>query len=166
MPTRLSIPRPACFLEFPKGAIVQGIHQRVEEQARLYPAKPAVRTRGAAYSYAQVNGFANSIAAEVLSASGNELAQVAILMPNTADIIIAMLASLKAHKAYVPLDPNFPKERLQFMLEDAESAVLLTDDQHMGRAEELVGRRVRIINTSRIERHVDAPNPGVACDPL
>ncbi len=76
------------------------------------------------------------------------------------------MASLKAHKAYVPLDPNFPKERLRIMLEDAQPAVLLTDDRHMGLAEELAGEQVRIINTSSVKRHADAPDPRVPCDPL
>jgi len=85
------------------------------------------------------------------------LAQVAFLLPNTTETIVAMLASLKARKAYVPLDHNFPTERLRAMLEDAEPALLLTDDQHMRLAEELAGKQMRILNMSRIERHPDAP---------
>ena len=52
------------------------------------------------------------------------------------------------------------------MLEDAEPTALLTDDQHLELAQELAGRDVRIINLSRLQRHADAPNPRVPCDPL
>ena len=44
---------------------------------------------------------------------GKELGQVAILLPNAPEMVASMLASLKARKAYVPLDYNFPRERLQ-----------------------------------------------------
>jgi sugar O-acyltransferase (sialic acid O-acetyltransferase NeuD family) len=166
METKLSVRRPADFIEFRKESILQGIHQRIEDQVLLYPEKIALMTTDVAYTYSEMNGLANSLAAEILSASGKELAQAAILQPNTQELIITMMASLKAHKAYVPLDCNFPKERLRVMLEDAEPVVLLTDDQHFALAEELAGKQVRIINTSRIERHLDAPNPEAPCDPL
>lgn len=166
MPTRLSVTRPADFVEFRTESIRQGIHERFEEQVRRYPAHLALRTREVACTYARANGYANSLAAEILSATGTELAQAALLLPNTPDVIVSMLASLKAHKAYVPLDPSFPKERLRIMLEDAEPAVLLTDDRHMGLAEELAGNRVRILNTSWTPRDPEAPDPRVPCDPL
>ena len=166
MPTKLTVTRPPDFVEFRRESILQGIHERFEEMVRLHPENIALKTREAACTYAQANGFANSMAAEILSASGKDLARAAILLPNTAEMIMAILASLKAHKAYVPLDRNFPRERLRVMLEDAEPAVLLTDDQHMGLAKELAGPQLRLINTSCIERHADAPNPQVPCDPL
>jgi non-ribosomal peptide synthetase component F len=166
MPTKLTVTRPADFVEFARASIFQGIHERIEEQVRLYPRNIALKTRDTALTYAEANGFANSIAMEILSVSGKELAQAAILLPNSPQTVIAILASLKAHKTYVPLDPNFPKERLRVMVEDAEPVVLLTDDAHMRLAEELAGKRARIINTSAIKRDAAAPNPLVPCDPL
>jgi len=166
MPTKLTVGRPADFVAFERASICQGIHERIEEQVDLHPRNIALKTRDTALTYAEANGIANSVAMEILSASGKELAQAAILLPNSNETIIAILASLKAHKAYVPLDPNFPKERLRMMLEDAEPVVLLTDDPHMRLAEELAGKRVRIINTSVIKRDAAAPNPQVPCDPL
>jgi sugar O-acyltransferase (sialic acid O-acetyltransferase NeuD family) len=166
MPTQLTVTRPAAFIEFRKESIFQGIHQRFEEQARLRPENIALKTPAATFTYAETNGFANSIATAILSAAGPELAQAALLLSNTPEMIVAILASLKAHKAYVPLDPQFPKDRLRLMLEDAEPAVLLTDDQHMELAQELAGNRVRLINTSGMKRDADAPNLKVPCDPL
>ena len=136
MPARLQVRCPADFVEFKREAIFQGIHERIEDRARLYPGRVALKSHDIAHTYAEMNGLANSLAAEILSASGKELGQAAILQPNTPELIITMLASLKAHKAYVPLDCNFPKERLRAMLEDAEPVVLLTDDRHFALAEE------------------------------
>jgi amino acid adenylation domain-containing protein len=166
MPTKLTVKCPRDFVFFPKDAVFQGIHQRFENQVRLYPDNVALKTRHVSCTYSQTNGFANSLAAEILSASGSELGQAAILQPNAPEIIISILASLKAHKAYVPLDPNFPKDRLRIMLEDAEPVVLITDDQHMELAEELAGKQMRIVNTSWIERKADAPDLHVPCDLL
>ena len=167
MPTKLSVTPPADFVEFRKDAVLQGIHQRFEEQVRLYPRNIAIKTGQMAATYAETNSFANSIAVEILSVIGTDLSQAAILQPNTPEVIFSILGAMKAHKAYVPLDPNFPTERLQIMLEDATPAILLTDDQHMGLAEELVGtKQIPILNTSQIQFYTDAPNPQVPCDPL
>jgi sugar O-acyltransferase (sialic acid O-acetyltransferase NeuD family) len=166
MPTKLTVTRPPDFVEFRKDSINQGIHQRFEEQVRLHSSRVALKARDIALTYSETNGFANSLAEEILSVRGKELGQAAILLPNTTEMVISILASLKAHKAYVPLDHSFPRERLQDMLEHADAAVLLTDDQHLRLAEELCGTRVPIINTSRIDRHPDAPNPNVPCGPL
>ena len=166
MPTRVHVGRPADFVEFQRAAILQGAHERIEDQVRLFPEKVAMKTRDASFTYATMNGYANALAAALLSASGKQLAQAAVLLPNTPACMIAMLAALKAHKAYVPLDPSFPRERLQEMVDDAEPAVLVTDDEHMGLAEEIAGSRMPIINTSQIDYHADASNPGVPCDPL
>jgi len=45
MPTKLTVTRPPDFIEFQKASIFQGIHQRIEEQVRLYPAKIALKTK-------------------------------------------------------------------------------------------------------------------------
>jgi sugar O-acyltransferase (sialic acid O-acetyltransferase NeuD family) len=166
MPTKLTVTRPADFVEFQKQSILQSIHQRIEEQVQIYPAATALKSGNLTYTYTELNGHANSVAHEILTQCGKGLAQVALLLPNTPEMIIGMLGSLKAHKAYVPLDRNYPLERLRAMFEDAEPSVLLTDDSHHALAEELAGKHVPIINISRIERNADAPNPGVECDPL
>jgi sugar O-acyltransferase (sialic acid O-acetyltransferase NeuD family) len=166
MPTRLAIRSPGDFVEFQEESILQGIHERFEEQARLYPANVALKTPDAILTYAETNGLANSIAAEMLATCGKKLAQAAILLPNTTEMIIAILAALKAHKAYVPLDPNYPQERLKTMLKDSEASILLTDEEHIELARELAGKGLRILNTSRIKLSVDADNLDVPYDPL
>ncbi len=166
MPTKLTVTRPPDFIEFQKASIFQGIHQRIEEQVQLYPSHIALKSREVAYTYSEMNGHANSVAEAILQKCGKNLTQAAILLPNTTEMIIGMLGSLKAHKAYVPLDRNFPMERLRTMFADAESSVLLTDDAHQNLAEELTQGRTPIINISGIKRHPDTPNPNVECDPL
>src|ERR1035437_8149110 len=166
MPTKLTVTRPDDYIEFNKRSILQGIHERIEEQVRLYPAKTALKDGDEVYTYAQLNGHANSVAQAILTQCGKSLSQAAIILPNTSELIVSMLGALKAHKAYVPLDHNYPVERLRAMFEDAEPAVLLTDDSHQSLAEDIAGNRVPIINIQHIERHEDAPNHKIECDPL
>jgi sugar O-acyltransferase (sialic acid O-acetyltransferase NeuD family) len=166
MTSELIPARPVEFTEFPKEAIWQGIHQRIEDEVRWHAGNLALKTRDFRCTYAEMNGYANSVAARILSVAGITLGQAAVLLPNTPDLIITVLASLKAHKAYVPLDPGFPKARLQTMIRYTEPSVLLTDDQHLELAEELAGTGTHIINISQTTRDPEAPNPKVACDPL
>ncbi len=166
MPTNLTVARPADFVEFQNQSILQGIHQRIEEQVLLYPSATSLKSGSLTYSYTELNGLANSVAHAIIAKCGTGLAQAALLLPNTPEMIFGMLGALKAHKAYVPLDRNYPLERLRAMFEDAEPSVLLTDDSHYDLAEELARKRVPIINTSQINRHADAPNLKLNCDPL
>jgi amino acid adenylation domain-containing protein len=167
MPTKLIPPRSIEFQEFPKAHIWQGIHQRIEEQARLHRGKLAFDSPAFKCTYTEMNGYANAVADRILSVKGTVLGQAAVLLPNNPDLIITILASLKARKAYVPLDPGFPKNRLQHMILDAEPAVLVTDDQHLDLAKELAAKAgTPIISISDIERNAGAPNPELHCDPL
>jgi sugar O-acyltransferase (sialic acid O-acetyltransferase NeuD family) len=167
MPTRLTVRKPQDFIEFSAQSILQGIHQRIEEQVRLYKDKTAISTRDLKYTYSEMNGMANSLAETILSAIGTKLGQVAILQANTPDLIISLLASLKAHKAYVPLDCNFPKERLRAMMSDSCAEIILTDREHVSLAQELsADSGARIININDTSWCVDAPNLNVECDPM
>ena len=51
---------------------------------------------------------------------------MAICLERSLEMVVALLATLKAGAAYVPLDPDYPAERLAYMLEDSEPAVMLT----------------------------------------
>ncbi len=167
MPTKLSVECPKDFIKFCKDDVQQGIHQRFEQQTLHHPASIALKTRELASTYAETNGIANSIADKILSTCGIKLSRAAILMPNTPAMVFSILGVMKANKTYVPLDPSFPKDRLQLMLEDAEPTILLTDNEHFQFAEELVGRQhITIFNITQIQHHFDAPNPEAPCDPL
>jgi sugar O-acyltransferase (sialic acid O-acetyltransferase NeuD family) len=166
MPTNLSVGRPADFVPFRPESILQGIHQRFEEQVRIHPENIAFKSRDLTHTYSELNGHANSVAQAILSQSGSGLAQAAILLPNSPETIVGMLGALKANKAYVPLDRNFPLERLRTMAQDAEPSVFLTDDSLLELAGELAQKGTPVINISRIDRSADAPNPRLDCDPL
>jgi sugar O-acyltransferase (sialic acid O-acetyltransferase NeuD family) len=162
----LTVSRPADFVAFAADAIQQGIHRRFEDRVRIFPERVAICEEGRTLTYAELNGMANSIAEAVLSRCGSTLAQAAILLPNSAAMIAGILGSLKARKAYVPLDANYPLDRLRYMLDDAQAAILLTDDHHRELAGQLTKNKIPVLNLSTMIRRADMPNPGLAADPL
>jgi amino acid adenylation domain-containing protein len=90
-----------------------------ERQAEATPAAPAIEFEGRVWSYEDVNRYANRAARYLLDQGYEREARIGICIDRSADCVIAMLAILKAGCAFVPLDPDFPKDRLAFIVADA-----------------------------------------------
>jgi amino acid adenylation domain-containing protein len=108
----------------------QVIHQLFEAQAAASPDGVAVTFDGSQLSYAALNARANQLAHHLRSMGVGPDVLVGICIERSLDMIVALLAILKAGGGYLPLDPNYPKERLSYMLGDAKPVVLLTQ-QHL-----------------------------------
>ncbi|ATQ77348.1 non-ribosomal peptide synthetase [Massilia violaceinigra] len=103
------------------------IHQLFELHAASSPDAAALVVDGSApLSYAELNARANQLAHHLIKLGLRPDMRVAIALPRGADMIVALLATLKAGAAYVPLDPGYPAERLAFMLDDSRPRVVLT----------------------------------------
>ncbi len=101
-------------------------HQFFEEQARRAPDALAVECGAERLSYAQLNARANRLA-HYLRRRGVEAGTLlGISLPRCAEMAVAVLAVLKAGGAYLPLDPDYPTERLSAMLEDSGAALVVT----------------------------------------
>jgi amino acid adenylation domain-containing protein/non-ribosomal peptide synthase protein (TIGR01720 family) len=83
-------------------------------------------------NYAELNARANQLAHYLRSLGVGRESIVGVCMERSPELMIALLAILKAGGAFLPLDPNYPAERLRYMIEDSQPAVLLTGDR--GRA--------------------------------
>ncbi|MBW8849105.1 MAG: amino acid adenylation domain-containing protein, partial [Burkholderiales bacterium] len=77
-------------------------------------------------SYAELNARANQLAHHLRSLGVGPDTRVAICLPRSTEMVVALLATLKAGAAYVPLDPAYPAQRLAFMLEDCHPTVLVS----------------------------------------
>ena len=97
-----------------------------EQQAARTPDAPAVISAGAELTYIELNKRANRLARHLITLGAGPERLVAIAMPNSADVVVAMLAVLKSGAAYVPVDPGFPADRKAFMLADTRAAIVLT----------------------------------------
>ncbi|WP_276318281.1 non-ribosomal peptide synthetase [Serratia microhaemolytica] len=89
----------------------------------------ALRSGDRTLSYQQLNGCANRLAHRLIAQGVQPEQRVALCAARSIEQIIALLAILKAGAAYVPLDPNYPSERLHYILQDAEPMLLLLDQE-------------------------------------
>jgi amino acid adenylation domain-containing protein/non-ribosomal peptide synthase protein (TIGR01720 family) len=102
------------------------IHVLFEAQADATPAAIAVTFAEQTLTYATLNQRANQLAHSLQRLGVMPDVRVGIALERSPDLLVAVLAVLKAGGAYVPLDPTYPPERLRFMLNDSQVAVLIT----------------------------------------
>jgi amino acid adenylation domain-containing protein len=116
--------------EFAEGAQAQPAHAfahaAFERQAALQPQAIALEHDGEQISYAELDHRANRLAHHLRGLGVGAEDRVALCLQRSPDLIVAVLATLKAGAAYVPLDPSHPDQRLAWQLEDCAPAVLLT----------------------------------------
>ena len=120
----------------------QCLHQVFETQVGLTPDATAIVCAEAYVTYADLNRRANQVA-HYLQARGVRPGElVGLCADRSVEMVVGLLGILKAGAAYVPLDPAYPQERLAFMLEDAEAAVILAQERHNPR---LPGKRAHVV---------------------
>jgi amino acid adenylation domain-containing protein len=102
------------------------VHELFEEQAEKTPDTAAVVYEDQQLTYAELNRRANRLAHHLRALGVQPDARVAICVKRSLEMVVGLLAILKAGAAYVPLDPAYPRDRLRFMLEDSRATVLLT----------------------------------------
>ncbi|MFC7302485.1 non-ribosomal peptide synthetase [Cognatiluteimonas weifangensis] len=106
------------------------MHERFEAQCERTPERIAVRAGALALSYAELETRANRIAHVLRGHGVRRGALVGLAVDRGADMVAALLGILKAGAGYVPLDPQYPRERLAFMSADAGLAMLVTTREH------------------------------------
>jgi natural product biosynthesis luciferase-like monooxygenase protein len=102
------------------------IHELFEEQVERTPGATAVVFRNQALIYRELNRRANQLARRLQALGAGPGKFVGLFLKRSLDLVVAMLATLKAGAAYVPMDPSYPSIRLAGMLEDTNAAVVLT----------------------------------------
>ena len=107
-------------------AVLHTVHALFEQQAALRRDAEAVRCGDVSLSYKELNERANQLARYLRSLGVDRGSLVGIEMERAVDLIVALLAVLKAGAGYVPMDPAFPKDRIAFIARDASLDVVLT----------------------------------------
>ena len=87
---------------------------------------------GLTLRYEELNRRANRLARLLIDSHIGPERIVALSLPRSADMIVAILAVHKTGAAYLPLDPDYPDERIAYMLEDAKPACLITTQDLAG----------------------------------
>ncbi|MFD5086391.1 non-ribosomal peptide synthase/polyketide synthase [Kitasatospora sp. NPDC058406] len=97
-----------------------------EAQAARTPDRPALRVAGQTLTYAELNARANRLARLLVERGAGPERLVALALPRSAELVVALLAVLKSGAAYLPVDPSHPEDRIAYTLEDAAPTLLLT----------------------------------------
>jgi amino acid adenylation domain-containing protein len=105
-----------------------GLVGLLERQAARTPGAPAVSQGERTLTYADLHARANRLARQLTAGGVGAEDVVALLLPRTPDLVVAVLAVLKAGAAYLALDPQQPVDRLAYMLQDAAPALTLTTE--------------------------------------
>ncbi|AFQ59041.1 non-ribosomal peptide synthetase [Bacillus subtilis subsp. subtilis] len=101
--------------------------EQFEKQAALRPDAIAVVYENQELSYAELNERANRLARMMISEGVGPEQFVALALPRSLEMAVGLLAVLKAGAAYLPLDPDYPADRIAFMLKDAQPAFIMTN---------------------------------------
>ena len=148
------------FIEFREGEIEQSIPERFEEQVRKYPDRLAVRSRNCQLTYDELNQAANQVAHAIREQLGLGQGPVALLLEQSVQMICSILGVLKAGRTLVPLDPSFPRERVNFMLAQSKGELLITNERNMSLAQELTPESC-LIDIDQLGSGLSLGNPGL-----
>src|SRR6185312_13802885 len=96
-----------------------------EAQAARTPDATALVFQDTALSFAELNARANRLARHLIDNGAAAERFVAVALPRSADLVVAILAVLKTGAAYLPLDPELPPDRIDFVLRDAQPVLVI-----------------------------------------
>ena len=124
------------------------VHDAFESIATASPNHRCLCYEGKWLSYGEVSKQVSAGAARLASLGVGPGVVVGLLLERDFDLVINILAVLKAGGCYLPCDPSYPDDRLEVYLEDAKAALLLANPQHLLRAESMVGKDVPVVDVS------------------
>ncbi|MFK5972010.1 MAG: amino acid adenylation domain-containing protein [Flavobacteriaceae bacterium] len=122
----------------------KGIHQIIEEVGKDNPDGIALVLQDTSMSYEQLNGRAELLAKVLLNRTNKKNEVVGLCLERSLDMIVGILAILKAGCAYLPIDPEYPVQRIQFILKDADVDLILTQKSLASIFEEFGSNTIKI----------------------
>ncbi|GAA2382290.1 hypothetical protein GCM10010420_00180 [Streptomyces glaucosporus] len=126
-----------------------------EEQAARTPGAPALESADARLTYGELNTAANRLAHHLAARGVGPESVVALVLPRSADLIVALLAVLKAGAAYLPVDTAYPAERIEYLLRDARPAcVIATAETAAGMPGDSPGTGLVLLDDPAVRREV------------
>jgi amino acid adenylation domain-containing protein len=105
------------------------IPELVRRQVIATPDAVAVVSDGRSLSYRELDARAERLSRELVRAGARPESVVALALPRTAELVVALLGVLKSGAGYLPIDPGYPSQRLGFLLADAAPDLILTDSE-------------------------------------
>ncbi|WP_438301188.1 non-ribosomal peptide synthase/polyketide synthase [Pseudomonas sp. NMS19W] len=149
--------------DFPSEAC---LHQLIEAQAARAPQAVAVTYGEQTLSYGELNSRANQLAHKLIASGVGPDVRVGLAVERSLEMLVGLLAILKAGGGYVPLDPTYPEDRLAYMIGDSGIGLLLTQSHLLGRLPVPDSVRSLMLDQERdgLEGYSDS-NPQVSMSP-
>jgi amino acid adenylation domain-containing protein len=157
VPTTYIRPRNS-FGVFPLEAVEQSLAERFEHQVQRYPEHIAVKSRLQSLTYAELNRLANQVAHIITRRCEKNDQPVALLFASGAPALVGMFGALKAGRSFVPLDPTQPVARLAYMLDDSQSACIVTAAPYLALLQQLPLADRQIIDIDHVEPQCSVEN--------
>ncbi len=107
-------------------------HECIGHFAQTQPDHEALVAVDARYNYQEMDALTSRIAAALRKRGVKERDRVALLLPRTSRLVLALFGVLKSGAAYIPCDPEYPADRVQLILEDSEARYIITTADRMG----------------------------------
>ena len=136
------------------------LHQLFERQVDKNPSAIALTFANINLSYQQLNARSNQLAHYLLEQGVQLESKVAICMDRSIEMVVSLLAVIKAGGVYVPVDPNYPAARVEFLLQDTNSKLLLSQ-QHLLEQLPVVDANIISLDQLDLSAYADV-NPNIA----
>lgn len=149
-------------IPFDRSQIEQSIHARFSEQVSRHRDRMAVCTPRHRWSYEELAGRVDATASVLLRGLGRDKGRVALIYDHGAPMIAGMLAVMRAGKAYVPLDPGYPEQRLRMMLEDSGAEALVIEPKYRHLSQRLGGENLPVFIDGEHHRASESSFPELA----
>ena len=111
--------------DYPKDKVV---HEIIEETAKRLESKIAVISNGESITYGELNRRANIVANKLRESGIKPNDIVGLLINRSVNMMVGLLGIMKSGAAYLPIDPEYPEERINYMLTDSKAKFLLTEE--------------------------------------
>lgn len=153
------------FVAFKRSEIEQSISERLEKQVRNYPNRLAVKAKGRALTYDEINRSANCVAHAILGRKRQGKEPIALLLEQGIPAIATILGVLKAGQFYLSLDPSYPRDWLAAIVEDAQPSLIVTNNANLPSAITLAREPRRVLNIDDLDANLPDRNPALSVTP-
>ena len=120
--------------------------------AKECPESPAVVCNDKVLTYSELNQKANQLAHLLIDQGAKPETFIALALPRSAEMVVSMLAVLKAGAAYLPIDPDYPADRIEYMLNDAQPLLVMTSKEAIADIEREIGPIDMLVNVAGVLR--------------
>ena len=135
------------------------VHELFEQRVLMHPDAIALVAEDVSLSYAELNMRSNQIAHLLLSRGVSPELQVGLYLERSAELISSMVGVLKAGAAYLPLDPDYPIDRISFMLRDSSAPVVVSTERLLERLPSLPGQVLTLDGEAGVLGYQGHSNP-------